>query len=74
MTGGLGGVSTPVPFPNTAVKGPRGDDTAFKSAGKQRGANRFLKGPRVHSGPGGLFRTGDREGQMGLEGLCGFHF
>ena len=43
-----GGGETPVPIPNTAVKAPRGDDTAFKSAGKQRGANRFLKGPRVH--------------------------
>jgi len=25
---------TPVPIPNTTVKGLRGDDTAFKSAGK----------------------------------------
>ena len=38
MTGGLGGASTPVPFPNTAVKGPRGDGTAPRSAGEQRAA------------------------------------
>ena len=27
-----GGGETPVPIPNTAVKAPRGDDSAFKSA------------------------------------------
>ena len=42
-----GGGVTPVPIPNTAVKAPRGDDTVFKSTGKQRGANRFSPGPRV---------------------------
>ena len=51
-----GGGVTPVPIPNTAVKAPRGDDTAFKSAGKQRGANRFSPGPRgPRKGSGGLF-------------------
>ena len=43
MTGGLGGVSTPVPFPNTAVKGPRGDGTAPRSAGEQRAAGLLFR-------------------------------
>ena len=34
VAGGHGGAETPVPIPNTAVKGPRGDDTAPPSAGK----------------------------------------
>ena len=34
LAGGPSGAATPVPIPNTAVKGPCGDDTAFKSAGK----------------------------------------
>ena len=46
---------TPVPIPNTAVKAPRGDDTAFKSAGKQRGANLFLKAPGSPKGIRGPF-------------------
>ena len=50
-----GGGVTPVPIPNTAVKAPRGDDTVFKSTGKQRGANRFLQGPRVPQGIRGPF-------------------
>ena len=49
---------TPVPIPNTAVKAPRGDDTAFKSAGKQRGANRLLKAPGSPKGIRGPFPYG----------------
>ena len=49
---------TPVPIPNTAVKAPRGDDTAFKSAGKQRGANRLLMAPGSPKGTRGPFPYG----------------
>ena len=34
LAGGTGGAAIPVPIPNTAVKGPSGDDTAPRSAGK----------------------------------------
>ncbi len=55
-----GGGVTPVPIPNTAVKAPRGDDTVFKSTGKQRGANLPL-GPPAEKSPGGplLFSGGN---------------
>ncbi len=58
LVGGHGGAETPVPIPNTAVKAPRGDDTAFKSAGKQRGANLFLKAPGSPKGIRGPFPYG----------------
>ena len=60
MTGGLGGVSTPVPFPNTAVKGPRGDGTAPRSAGEQRAAGLLLRAsePMRVRGPFFLFWAG----------------
>ena len=54
LTGGLGGVSTPVPFPNTAVKGPRGDGTAPRSAGEQRAAGLFFESSGPH-GPEDFF-------------------
>ena len=54
MTGGLGGVSTPVPFPNTAVKGPRGDGTAPRSAGEQRAAGLLFESSGPH-GPEDFF-------------------
>ena len=65
MTGGLGGVSTPVPFPNTAVKGPRGDGTAPRSAGEQRAAGLLFES----SGPHGpedffLFLSGARSAHL----------
>ena len=50
----IGGGETPVPIPNTAVKAPRGDDSAFKSVRKQRGANLFLAA-RFLTGSGPLF-------------------
>ena len=61
MVRASGGGVTPVPIPNTAVKAPRGDDTAFKSAGKQRGANRFLKAPGSPKGIRGPFPYGGEE-------------
>ncbi|MBR4518832.1 MAG: hypothetical protein IKO65_07515, partial [Victivallales bacterium] len=39
-------------------KAPRGDDTAFKSAGKQRGANLFLMAPGSPKGIRGPFPYG----------------
>ena len=63
MVRASGGGVTPVPIPNTAVKAPCGDDTAFKSAGKQRGANLFLQKPLRRQCRGGfLFCAGAGEG------------
>ena len=58
-----GGGETPVPIPNTAVKAPRGDDTLFKSRGKQRGANRFLQAPGPPIGGRGPFFAPGRRAQ-----------
>ena len=49
LAGGLGGAVTPVPFPNTDVKGPRGDGTTPRSVGEQRAAGLLLKGPLPRS-------------------------
>ena len=69
MTGGLGGVSTPVPFPNTAVKGPRGDGTAPRSAGEQRAAGLLFKGLRTHAGSGALFLCAARRPRIFMLGM-----
>ena len=45
MAGGLGGAVTPVPFPNTDVKGPRGDGTTPRSVGEQRAAGLLSRPP-----------------------------
>ena len=45
LAGGLGGAVTPVPFPNTDVKGPRGDGTTPRSVGEQRAAGLLFTGP-----------------------------
>ena len=55
MAGGLGGAVTPVPFPNTDVKGPRGDGTTPRSVGEQRAAGLLLKAPSLSTEAGGLF-------------------
>ena len=56
MAGGLGGAVTPVPFPNTDVKGPRGDGTTPRSVGEQRAAGLLHRAPGlVQDEAGGLF-------------------
>ena len=55
MAGGLGGAVTPVPFPNTDVKGPRGDGTTPRSVGEQRAAGLLLQAPSLSTEAGGLF-------------------
>ena len=63
LAGGLGGAVTPVPFPNTDVKGPRGDGTTPRSVGEQRAAGLLLRAPRLRleaGGPFSFFRAGRR--------------
>ena len=55
MAGGLGGAVTPVPFPNTDVKGPRGDGTTPRSVGEQRAAGLLFQAPSLSTEAGGLF-------------------
>ena len=55
LAGGLGGAVTPVPFPNTDVKGPRGDGTTPRSVGEQRAAGLLLQAPSLSTEAGGLF-------------------
>ena len=54
-TGGLGGAVTPVPFPNTDVKGPRGDGTTPRSVGEQRAAGLLSGPPASFQRPGAFF-------------------
>ncbi len=54
LAGGLGGAVTPVPFPNTDVKGPRGDGTTPRSVGEQRAAGLLFRPPNP-CGFGGFF-------------------
>ena len=55
LAGGLGGAVTPVPFPNTDVKGPRGDGTTPRSVGEQRAAGLSFQAPRLRFEAGGPF-------------------
>ena len=55
MAGGLGGAVTPVPFPNTDVKGPRGDGTTPRSVGEQRAAGLLSGPPASFQRPGAFF-------------------
>ena len=72
LAGGLGGAVTPVPFPNTDVKGPRGDGTTPRSVGEQRAAGLLLQAPSLSTEAGGLFCGCARGGAR--PSLCGtFH-
>ena len=62
LAGGLGGAVTPVPFPNTDVKGPRGDGTTPRSVGEQRAAGLLLQAPSLSTEAGGLFCGCARDG------------
>ena len=55
MAGGLGGAVTPVPFPNTDVKGPRGDGTTPRSVGEQRAAGLPSRAPSLLARLGAFF-------------------
>ena len=65
MAGGLGGAVTPVPFPNTDVKGPRGDGTTPRSVGEQRAAGLPYQAPSLLARLGAFFfsRHGRRGGR-----------
>lgn len=78
MAGGLGGAVTPVPFPNTDVKGPRGDGTTPRSVGEQRAAGLLLQAPSLSTEAGGLFlwlraRGGARPSPCGTFHVEQFH-
>lgn len=73
LAGGLGGAVTPVPFPNTDVKGPRGDGTTPRSVGEQRAAGLLLKAPSLSDEAGGLFFALDRAGASPCD-VCGRSF
>ena len=73
LTGGLGGAVTPVPFPNTDVKGPRGDGTTPRSVGEQRAAGLLLQAPSLSTEAGGLFFALDRAGASPCD-ACGRSF
>ena len=62
LAGGLGGAVTPVPFPNTDVKGPRGDGTTPRSVGEQRAAGLLFRAPRLRLEAGGPFLFPGRGG------------
>ena len=55
LAGGLGGAVTPVPFPNTDVKGPRGDGTTPRSVGEQRAAGLLIQAPSLSQRLGAFF-------------------
>ena len=69
MAGGLGGAVTPVPFPNTDVKGPRGDGTTPRSVGEQRAAGLLLRPPASRRGWGPFFVAARGAGPVRLHAM-----
>ena len=69
LAGGLGGAVTPVPFPNTDVKGPRGDGTTPRSVGEQRAAGLLLKAPSLSQRLGAFFVAARGAGPVRLHAM-----